>query len=348
MTVGADIRISLLDTERDDPAYSDFLNRHEGATIYQSLRYRNVIAAITKARAEYAVAWFGNEIVGALPVMALNGPHGEVLNSLPFFGSYGDVLASDAKAADALVEWFAARLKKPGVAAATIIENPFDRGQHPAWSDRDLRDQRIAQWTELPDEPNFPDALLARIDSSARRNVRRALGAGITVAVDNDAFNFLAQSHCQNMEEIGGRPKPAVFFDAVRQHMIAGEDYRIYIARHDNTTIAVLLMFYFKTFAEYIMPTTLVAQRVLQPTAAILHRAMCDAQAEGRRVWNWGGTWLTQEGVYRFKHKWGAQEANYSYHVFVKNSALARQSAPSLITDYPYFYTLPFTALKAA
>lgn len=343
--MAADIRISLLESERDETAYADFLKRHDGAMLYHSLRYRDVVMAITRATAEYALAWRGNNVVGAMPVMVLSGRHGEVLNSLPFFGSYGDVLASCAGAAHALAEWFSVRLEKPGVAAATVIENPFDRSSQLPGAD--MRDERIAQWTALTEGAEFSEALLARIEGSARRNIRRALAAGVEVTVDNDAFDFLAKSHRQNMQEIGGRAKPTEFFDAVRRHMIAGEDYRLYTARHGNETISALLIFYFKSFAEYIMPTTLEDRRVLQPTAAILHRAMCDAQADGRRIWNWGGTWLTQDNVYRFKRKWGALEAKYSYYIYIRNPALRVQSAASLSKDYPYFYTLPFGSLEA-
>jgi hypothetical protein len=342
----SDIRISVLESERDERAYTDFLMRHDGATVYHSLRYRDVVLAITRATAEYALAWRGDDVVGTMPVMTLRGRHGEVLNSLPFFGSYGNILASCVTAARALAEWFYARLDKAGVAAATVIENPFGPSRHLPRAD--MSDERIAQWTELTPGANFSEQLLTMIDGSARRNIQRARAAGIEVTINHDAFDFLAESHRQNMQEIGGRTKPPEFFDAVRRHMIASQDYRLYVARYDGQPIAALLIFYFKHFAEYIMPTTIKNRRELQPTAAILHRAMCDAQAEGRRIWNWGGTWLTQNGVYRFKRKWAAREASYSYHVYVRNPKLMADSAGSLSIEYPYFYTVRFGALREA
>ena len=63
-----------------------------------------------------------------------------------------------------------------------------------------------------------------------------------------------------------------------------------------------------------------------------------DAVERGYAWWNWGGTWLTQEGVLRFKRKWGARERRYRYFVklndrslFDESPVLSQRRVPTLL-----------------
>jgi len=73
---------------------------------------------------------------------------------------------------------------------------------------------------------------------------------------------------------------------------------------------------------------------------------MCDAASEGYVWWNWGGTWLSQDGVYRFKSRWGTQDLPYRYFTIVRNSEILKASREELLTAYPGFFTVPFSALS--
>ena len=75
---------------------------------------------------------------------------------------------------------------------------------------------------------------------------------------------------------------------------------------------------------------------------------MTDAAARGFTRWNWGGTWLTQEGVYRFKKKWGARERRYHYYVTINDRTFLQRSAADLSAGYPWYYTVPYGSLDPA
>ena len=81
----------------------------------------------------------------------------------------------------------------------------------------------------------------------------------------------------------------------------------------------------------------------------VIFEAMQDAARRGCRNWNWGGTWLSQGGVYDFKSRWGARDVPYHYYVrlHARGAALARLSREELLAEYPYFYVLPFSALES-
>ncbi|MBX6323843.1 MAG: GNAT family N-acetyltransferase, partial [Rhodospirillaceae bacterium] len=248
-------------------------------------------------------------------------------------------------AAAALWAAYRRRLADPGVAAATVIANPFARPVQAAAAPWTHRDRRIAQFSPLSPAADFPERLRARIDGAARRNLRKAQEAGITVAVENDAVAFLRACHRAGMAAMGGTPKPEAFFTLLPRCFRPDHDFRLYVARLDGEPVAALLVLYYGRFAEYFIPATVAEHRALQPMAATLWRALCDAAAEGREVWNWGGTWTGQTGVYRFKRKWGAEEAAYDYRVVVRNPALLAQTPAALTAAYPYFYVAPFAAL---
>src|SRR5262249_37902883 len=98
---------------------------------------------------------------------------------------------------------------------------------------------------------------------------------------------------------------------------------------------------------EYVMPAVDEGARDLQPSAALIWRAMTDSTARGIRIWNWGGTWRSQDGVYRFKRKWGAQERRYTYFVTINDRSLLTHSAAELSDAYPGFFTVPYALLTA-
>lgn len=78
----------------------------------------------------------------------------------------------------------------------------------------------------------------------------------------------------------------------------------------------------------------------------ILFHAMLEAARRGFTTWNWGGTQIGQEGVYRFKRKWGAQESRYRYFIQINEKALLDSNAEELQERFPHFYVVPFSALR--
>jgi hypothetical protein len=326
----------------DAEAYRRFLASHPETLLYHSLEYKELLEDLLGCTADYWLAWDGDGVVGILPVMWRDGAFGRVVNSLPFFGSHGGPLAASPAVAAALCTRFDDLCAAPDIAAATLIEHPF--APIDAVVAHDLRDERIGQFTPLGD--GVP--LAAAIDGSARRNVGKANRFGVTVAVENDAIAFLEKTHDENMAVIGGRPKPPEFFARLSRHFVAGRDYRIYLARRDEIPLAALLLLYCGRTVEYFTPASTVAAREHQPMALILSTAMEDAAARGYVRWNWGGTWRTQQGVYRFKRKWGAIDAPYRYFTRLNDRRLLSCRPAELLAAYPGFFTVPFSQLSSA
>lgn len=328
-----------------EAAYDDLLDRHDDALIYHSLQYRGLLVELLGCTAEYLVASDSGELRGALPLMWARDPldGGRVLNSLPYYGSNGGVVADTREVAEALLDAYDERAGDATTLAATLVENPF--GELPRDPLHVVRDERISQVTALPEPGAGRGQWSDSVDSSARRNVRRARSAGYVVERDASAAATLHRIHVENMRAVGGLAKEARFFELLPSHFQEGADYDIYVARAGDRVDAALLIFWRNVTAEYFTPAIAHEARSGQPMAAILAEAMADAVARGIRRWNWGGTWLSQTGVYRFKRKWGAAERRYTYYTQLNDRDLLRCAPEELRSRFPNFFVVPFNAL---
>jgi hypothetical protein len=79
----------------------------------------------------------------------------------------------------------------------------------------------------------------------------------------------------------------------------------------------------------------------------ILLHAMLEAARRGFTTWNWGGTHIGQDGIYRFKRKWGARESRYRYFIQINDKSLLDSTAEELQERFPHFYVVPFSALRS-
>ena len=326
--------------------YEEFLLKRPETLLYHSYRYHCLIEELLACQQETRLAIDESGTVrAAFPLMSMRGPYGTAFNSLPFYGSNGGLLGDDKTARAALALAYNELLSGPGVACATVVENPLSPSGATGLP-VDLIDERIGQLTPLPTAENAATALMSMYHQKTRNMVRKAEKGGVAVAIDNDALDFVLDVHVQNMRDLGGIPKSDNFFLLVPKYFQAGIDYNIYVAKIENVRVAALLVFYYNKSAEYFTPVVLEAFRDTQALSGIIYRAMSDAARSGFRWWNWGGTWLSQDGVYRFKSRWGTQDKPYRYYTHIKNKEILAASRDSLLATYPNFFTVPFAALS--
>jgi lipid II:glycine glycyltransferase (peptidoglycan interpeptide bridge formation enzyme) len=116
----------------------------------------------------------------------------------------------------------------------------------------------------------------------------------------------------------------------------------LYLADLNGTLIAALLLLYFNRTVEYYTPVVRMGYRTLQPLSLLIFTAMKDALRRGFIYWNWGGTWLTQDGVYRFKSRWNTRDYPYYYYTTIYRNSILKLTKQKLLEEYPYFYVLLF------
>lgn len=340
------MKIEILTKEKYS-AYESFLSKHKASMIYYSIKFKCFLEKLTKSEARYFIALDEEEIIqGILPLIIKDGSFGKVINSLPYYGSNGGILAKTQEASEVLIKKYIEILNSGEYSAATLIENPLDKSYSYNKIPSDQTDYRIGQLTNIRGSFQDLEHLMIIFDSKTRNVIRKAIKSDVKVTIENNLFGFLQKTHVENIESIGGLAKDDSFFHNVKEYFEAGVDYNIYVARLNDTPIAAVLVFYYGKVVEYYTPVIVKEFRSYQPLSLIIATAMFEANKVGFECWNWGGTWQSQDGVYDFKSKWGTIDINYTYHISIYNNDFYKCSKAELLKEYSGFYVLPFSLLK--
>lgn len=328
--------------------YTSYISSFPDTLLYVSIPYRNLISAFTKTEFRYLVAMEDDSIEGVLPLfIKKNDKLGTVINSLPFYGSNGGIISNNIAAKRELINRYKQIIIEENALSATIIVSPFE-DQADFYDDNlvvSFKDSRVGQITIFPESS---DKLMDIFHYKTRNTIRKGIKMNVIVEWENGMqyIDFLFDVHKENMEKIGGAYKPKDFFNLIPNHFKYSDEYRIYVAFIDGIPIAALLTFYFNKTVEYFSPVTVDKYREYQPMSVLIHKAMQDAVDNGYKKWNWGGTWLTQDGVYDFKKRWGTSDFNYYYYTTVNDDSIMKLSKETLLKEYPYYFVLPFHALS--
>lgn len=338
------IRIEKLRSELSE-GYDEYLLRSPETLFYYSSKYKDFLRSLLGCGEEYLLALEEDRICGVLPLMFAERDEKRVYNSLPFYGSCGGIVAENEHAYSALSDAYRDIVRSDTTISSTIVENPFAERKANGLPSN-LSDYRIAQFTGIEFSADHRGKIIARIDSSARRNIMKAMREGVTVEIDHSQLPRLREMHQDNIRAIGGLPKSDEFFALIPKHFAPDQDFNVYVAKKDGLVVAGLLLFYFNQTVEYFTPAVDAEYRTIQPLSLILIEAMTDASRRGFVWWNWGGTWKSQDGVYRFKKKWGAVEGRYNYYTQLNDVSLLEWPQDRILETFPNFYVTPFSALK--
>tara|TARA_Y100001980_G_C14556222_1_gene346968 strand:- start:3610 stop:4668 length:1059 start_codon:yes stop_codon:yes gene_type:complete len=326
-----------------------FIRLNSNSLIYNDYRYINLIAEHLSANFHWIVAKIGDDIAGALPFMSKQGPMGCVYNSMAYYGSNGGIIQIDdnINVKEMLLDKFYELGEKNKISCATIITNPLEKDQdfYEKNINYDYKDVRIGQITNLTSLPNNDD-FINFFENPRPRNIRRAIREGISIEKSREgwALDFLYKVHSIEMIAKGGLAKKKEFFNTL-SNFLNDNQWNIYIGKLNEKPIAALLLLYNNETVEYFTPAIINDYRNTQASSLIIYNAMRDAIKNGFKNWNWGGTWISQDGVYNFKKKWNAQDFPYYYYVKLYNNDLLNKSNDYLKEKYYGFYTVPFSEL---
>jgi hypothetical protein len=336
-------------------AYDNFVRQIEHAGFFYSNIYRMMLKDFINAEDNYFVLINdSNEISAVLPsFLKKNSASGYVLNSLPFYGSNGGILSLTSNEEDKLqlLKTFINFAEENNCISSTIICSPFEEDNrfYEMNTGYNYKDERIGQLTYLPvSSDSIENDLMGLFHQKTRNMVRKAgkINFYVSDSYSDEIFDFLYNTHKENIESLGGIAKGSMFFDSFRNRLQYGTDYKIFSCKLNNNPVSALLLFYFNRSIEYFTPVIKKEFRNLQPLTLLIYRAMIDACSNGYKYWNWGGTWISQNGVYLFKSRWGTIDKKYYYYIKLINENALNFSREQLLKQYPYFYVLPFNALN--
>lgn len=326
--------------------YEQFTKRHGQLMLYYSLNYKQLLENFLGCDSEYWVAKNSvGQIAGILPLMKKQGEYGLVYNSLPFYGSNGGVFGDSPESIESLLSHYSHICLDPETACSVYIENPLFKLPNKVPT-HNFIDKRIGQISPIDFQTEVEDSLMNSYHTKTRNMVRKSLKSGLTLNTTDASWEFLIETHHENMSSIGGKAKPRSFFDEIRTCFKFNEDYCIYEAKFEGKPIASMLIFKFNDCIEYFTPVILQEYRSLQPLSFLIYHAMKELSISGYKYWNWGGTWSSQEGVYRFKSRWNAEDIEYMYFIQLNNRDILNLTSTQIQKAYPNFYLIPYSELK--
>jgi hypothetical protein len=291
----------------------------------------------------------GDSIAGALPIFIKQTDLGNCINSLPYYGSNGGIVEynNNNQVKLALLNEFDKLANDFNCVSGTIITSPFE--ENTSFYEESVLNKyksvRIGQITTLANE----DQLWTKFHSKTRNVIRKAIKSEVRFGIENtdDAFSFLIDEHISGMSKIGALPKEKSFFDSVRAVCQPGKDFNVYVAYSEGKRIAALLLFYFNKTVEYYTPVTKEEYRIDQPMSLLVFEAMKAAWNNGFLYWNWGGTHITQTGVYDFKKKWGTDDFPYYYYTCIYDKSVCKYNKEDILLHFNNYFVIPFENLES-
>ena len=352
------VSVSSVDAVRAATAYRELLARDAGNLIYGTPEFLAFLQRATGADVRIILAHRDAILVGALPfAISTASGFGLMINSLPWWGSHGSVLL-DRSSPDAdlirtaLAGVLAEQASQLKALSSTLILLPEENASRHLYEKAycpDVTEGRIGQMTTLPEDgPNLDDRLLALFRQKTRNLVRKSMAQGFVELVSDEdwAWNFLAETHAQNIAVLGGRSKPSQHFTAIRETIPAAMR-RLAVAMDGDHPVAAMLTLSFNGTVEYLTPVIKVEYRPRQPLSFLILHGMRSAVRQGERIWNWGGTGLAQGSLHHFKAGFGAEDRPYTYLIRASSAAvdLFRQRKHELAAQFPFFYAYPYGLL---
>jgi vancomycin resistance protein VanK len=172
---------------------------------------------------------------------------------------------------------------------------------------------------ELPLAGRTEDDLLRGMNQLWRRNLRKAAGEGVRVAVGTDleAFHDL---YVHTAERDGFTPRPLRYFETMFAALSAEdpERIRLYLARHRGDLVAAAILVRVGAHAWYAYGASSTRKREVRGSNACQWAMIRDARAAGCDVYDLRGITPTLDardphvGLIRFKAGTGGQAVRYA------------------------------------
>lgn len=333
--------------KNNEGEYNFFLRKSNNSLFYHSLKYKKFLEDILKnSSAKYFLLYENKKIVAALPFFLMRSSNGNILNSLPFYGSNGGIIYINKLKPKYLIKLFSYLdefIKKNKIISTLIIPNFLEKKnliKH--YFKHNFEDIRISQITHLPKRKNY--SLMDFIKSkSLKRNIKYKFNDFVP-CIDNSlgAFKKIYELHKKQSIFKKRIYKKWNFFKLVRKNFKQKEDYNLYCIKTKDEIIAGVLIFYYKNLAEYYLPVSDDNYDKYSLIQKIIFKSMQDCIDKDYSIWNWGSTWINQNGVFEFKNKWNTSNNYFKY--MIKTTIDKKDiNKNKILNNYEYFYVVPFS-----
>lgn len=360
--------IRRLSNDHEIRQYDSLVSSSLATTITHTSQFVEFVSERLNAQTTILGVYENDKLRGALPLAVSEHTYGNVINSLPYYGSWGgSVLDADLAPTDrdrirrrlfAGLDEFASA---EDCILSTVIRTPLDPEpvKYEQIIDYEYRDERVGQITQLPvvGDSTHRDALLYdTFQKSSRTAVRKAEREGVEIHTADSPgaeLNMVYNIYIENMLEKGYEQKYTDEGGSIKKKQTLAdilhtfENSRLRYATMDEKIIMGILELWTDDVIDYFMTAIDSEYRGSYATNLGVYTGMKWGLDNGMKYYNFGGTWNSQDGVYQFKRQFGAIGWEYYYYITAHDEIdhLIEQDSNALSEAYPGFYVLPYSEL---
>jgi lipid II:glycine glycyltransferase (peptidoglycan interpeptide bridge formation enzyme) len=212
-------------------------------------------------------------------------------------------------------------------------------------SDAQFEQVKRAKWHEI-DLAGDEDALLARIESSARRAIRKAEKSGVTVrlAENEDDVRAFFQLHL-GIRKYKYRllAQPYAFFQNIWQIFSEAGKAALMLACVDDEVIGSVMYLGWGSTLYYKFSASSAAHLEHRPTDLLIWEGMKYARSQGYQFLDLGLSDWDQEGLVRYKRKFATEEGTISFlqHQVERTISPQELAVPGLLSTFTDLLTDP-------
>ncbi len=326
--------------------YNSFL-KNTTSTFYHSSKFLRLLEKLLGAKTGAIEIKEKGVLIGILPYLIKKTKFGNIINSLPYFGSYGGVLTQTNENAKKILEKFNDVNKEKDVLSSVIIGNPFKTNHeiYEKYFQHNFTDSRTTQCTKLDISES---GLFGKFEKRVRWSIKKAdknnidiKKSGLNEKITSDFFNL----HKTNMENKNGQFKSKEFFYQTEKIFESGKDYDVFIGLKEDKPISFLLVFYFNGFTEYYMPAQNLELRDLQASSKLIWESMRESIKKNILYYNFGGTPKNNYPLYKFKKGWNSVDYNYKYYISADIEKIKEIGLEELKKLFQNFYIIPYNEI---
>ncbi len=242
---------------------------------------------------------------------------GSHLCSVPYFDAVG-ILAKDTETRDGLLAE-ADRVRQQRKAAYVELRQLERFGQAVP-----VRTDKVTMWLDLPSEA---EALWKGFKAQVRNQIRKAEKAGLTAEQGSEEFlSEFYRVYCRNMRDLGSPQHCRRFFGEILRTF--GEAVRLFVVRQGKRAVAASLTL--RDDSGHHVPWAGNDWRVRRdcPNMLLYWSMLKEACKSGAKRFDFGRS-TREEGTYRFKKQWGAEEVPLYWNYLIPEG----ESIPKLRPD---------------
>lgn len=187
------------------------------------------------------------------------------------------------------------------------------------------------------------------ISTSVKRNIKKAISSGITAEsyTDYKALEAFFKLHCLTRKRLGVPIQPFRFFNNIYKYIIQQNLGLIILARWEDKFISGAVYFHYGKQALYKFGASNMKYQHLRGNDLVMMNAIEHYMNNDYHTFSFGRTAVGNEGLRRFKNKWGVQENIIRYYRYnlIKNNYKKHSGHNEMIFRFTKYLPVPVLRL---